>query len=185
MMDAEISRAEALQGIYLSAPGRAWRYYRLVLVSTFSGDAAQEVLADYRPRYAAAFHEVGHALARFLTIGFSFDIALCSFGGLAGRFDSQDQAEAIGIKRTDSQIREPFEAALDLAGVADRAARVRAALVRRFSGLWYRAAISELGHRLVERGYIAGPELDEYFEVMFRRSPARVRAMAQANERIT
>ncbi len=184
-MDGDFDQAEALRGIYRSAPGGAWRLYRLTLVDTFSGDAAQEACPDHRPWHSTARHEIGHALARFLVRGRSGSVALCSWGGLAGGFDSQADAEVKGFEKTDAQYREPYEAALELVGVADRAARVRAALVRLFGKLWYRASICELGHELFVREYIDETELEAYFEVMFPNSPARVRALAADTELAT
>lgn len=180
-MDNE-TQAETLRSIYSSAPGKAWRLYRLTLVDAHSGDAAQEACPDHRPWHSTARHEIGHALAGFLVRGRSGSVALCSWGGLAGGFDSQADAEVKGFEKTDAEYREPYETALELAGVADRAARVRAALVRLFGKLWYRASICELGHELFVRKYIDESELEGYFEVMFPRSPAHMRALAADTE---
>ena len=181
-MENEITQADALAGVYRSAPGKAWRVYRLALVSAFSGDAAQEACPDHRPWHSTARHEIGHALAGFLVRGRSGSVALCSWGGLAGGFDSQADAEVKGFEKTDAEYRAPYETALELAGVADRAARVRAALVRLFGKLWHRASIYELGHELFMREYIDETELEAYFETMFPNSPARVRALAADTE---
>ena len=137
-MDNE-TQAETLRSIYSSAPGKAWRLYRLTLVDTFSGDAAQEACTappgNRQSRRSVAHHEIGHALAKFLVRGRSGSVALCSWGGLSGGFDSQADAEVKGFEKTDAEYRAPYETALELAGVADRAARVRAALVRLFGKL--------------------------------------------------
>ena len=181
-MDGDFDQAAALRNVYLSAPGKAWRLYRLTLVDTHSGDAAQEACTtppgNQQSRRSVARHEIGHALAKYLVRGRSGSVAMTSWGGCSGGFDSQADAEVKGFGKTDAEYREPFETALSLAGVADRAARVRAALVRLFGKLWYRASICELGHELFTRGFIDETELEAYFEVMFPRSPAHIRALA-------
>lgn len=165
-MDNE-SQAETLRSIYSSAPGKAWRLYRLTLVDTFSGDAAQEACTtppgNQQSRRSVARHEIGHALAKYLVRGRSGSVAMTSWGGVSGGFDSQADAEVKGFGKTDAQYRAPYETALELAGAADRAARVRAALVRLFGKLWYRASICELGHELFVREYIDETELEAYF----------------------
>lgn len=164
-----------------------WRSLRRPAAICLAGDIAASCgtepgfVPHHTPRRRLCLHEAGHLLIAYLVRGTPSAIAVFrDAGGICGQFDSVSEARGIwtSAKSDTEQNRDTVAAA------PDRVDRLARAIERLFRRRWHRAALHALADRLDTTDFVSATEAELFFEGWFPRSPARVRAMARAKERI-